>query len=50
MEAAERGKKTMASQIYKIIQEMADGDRVAMQVEWTGTLAVPFGSIEAGTK
>lgn len=48
MEAAERGRKTMASQIYKIIHEMAEGHRVAMEVEWTGILAVPFGSIVAG--
>lgn len=48
LEGAERGKKTMARQIYKIMHEMADGDRVAMEVEWLGTLAVPFGSIPAG--
>jgi ketosteroid isomerase-like protein len=38
----------MASQIYKIMHEMADGDRVAMEIEWVGTLAVPFGPIPAG--
>jgi ketosteroid isomerase-like protein len=48
LEGAERGRKAMASQIYKIMHEMADGDRVAMEVEWLGTLAVPFGSIPAG--
>ncbi len=48
MEEAERGKKSMAGQIYKIIQEMEDGERVAMEVEWIGTLAVPFGSVPAG--
>ena len=37
LEGAERGKKTMASQIYKIMHEMADGDRMAMEVEWEGT-------------
>jgi ketosteroid isomerase-like protein len=48
LEGAEHGKKTMGSQIYKIMHEMADGDRVAMEVEWAGNLAVPFGSIPAG--
>jgi ketosteroid isomerase-like protein len=48
LEGADRGKKAMASQIYKIMHEMADGDRVAVGVEWVGTLAVPFGSIPAG--
>jgi hypothetical protein len=50
MEAAERGRKTTASQIYKVINEMAEGHKVAMEVEWAGILAVPFGSIEAGAK
>jgi hypothetical protein len=34
--------------MYKIIQEIADGDRVALQVERVGTLAVSFGSIPYG--
>jgi len=48
LEGSERGKNTMASQIYKIMHEMAEGDRAAMEVEWVGTLAAPFGSIPAG--
>ncbi len=44
----ERGKKVMSRQMYKIKQEIADRDRVALEVEWVGTLAVPFGSIPAG--
>ena len=48
LEGAERGRKTMANQNYKIMHEMADGDRVAMEVECVGTLAVPFGSIPEG--
>jgi hypothetical protein len=42
MEAAERGKKAMVSQIYKIIREMA------LEVGGTGILAVLFASIAAG--
>jgi hypothetical protein len=34
--------------MYKIKQEIADIDRAALEVEWVGTLAVPFGSIPAG--
>jgi ketosteroid isomerase-like protein len=48
LEGAERGKKLMSRQMYKIKQELADDDRVALEVEWVGTLAVPFGSIPAG--
>ena len=45
---AERGKRVMPRQMYKIKQEIADHDRVALEVEWVGTLAVPYGSIPAG--
>ena len=45
----ERGKKVMSRQMYKIKQEIANHDRVALEVEWVGTLAVPFGSIPAGS-
>ncbi len=48
LEGAERGRKVMSRQMYKIKQEIADHDRVAREVEWVGTLAVPFGSIPAG--
>ena len=48
LEGAERGKKVMSRQMYKIKQEIADNDRVALEVVWVGTLAVPFGSIPAG--
>jgi ketosteroid isomerase-like protein len=48
LEAAERGKRVMSRQKYKIKQEIAEGDRVALEVEWVGTLAVPFGSIPVG--
>src|SRR5260370_31390754 len=48
LEGAERGKRVMSRQMYKIKQEIADHDRVALEVEWVGTLAVPYGSISAG--
>src|SRR6267378_6660490 len=38
----------MSRQMYKIKQEIEDNGRVALEVEWVGTLAVPFGSIPAG--
>jgi ketosteroid isomerase-like protein len=45
---AERGRKAMAKQTYQILNEMADGDRVALEVQWVGILAVPFGTLPAG--
>lgn len=49
LEGAERAKKIMSRQMSKIKQEIADHDRIALEVEWVGTLAVPFGSIPAGS-
>jgi len=48
MEAAARGRKVLTSQTYDIRSELASGDRVVMEVLWTGVLAVPVGSIPAG--
>jgi hypothetical protein len=38
----------MSRQIYKIMNEIAAGDRVGLEVEWVATLAVPFGSLPVG--
>ncbi|HKB34942.1 MAG TPA: nuclear transport factor 2 family protein, partial [Gemmataceae bacterium] len=48
LEAGERGKKAMRSQRYEILGAVAGGDTVALEVRWTGTLAVPLGSLPAG--
>jgi ketosteroid isomerase-like protein len=45
--AANRGKKVMSSQTYEVTNALATGDQVALEVIWTGTLAVPFQSIPA---
>jgi ketosteroid isomerase-like protein len=42
LEGAERGKKAMSRQIYKIKQEIPALDRVALEVEWVGTLPYPL--------
>jgi ketosteroid isomerase-like protein len=47
-EAAQRGRQVMAAQRYEVLNALACGDQVALEVRWTGTLAVPFGSIPAG--
>jgi len=46
--ASERGKKVMQRQRYDIVSMTAQGDRVAIELDWTGTLAVPVGSLPAG--
>jgi predicted ester cyclase len=48
LEAAERGKKAMSNQMYKITHEIAESDRVALEGEWVGTLEVPFGLLPVG--
>lgn len=47
-EAAERGRKVVTRQRYEIVNLLASGNQVAVEAIWTGTLAVPFGSIPAG--
>ena len=46
--AAERGRKVMTSQRFEVINAIASGEQVAVEAVWTGTLAVPLGSIAAG--
>jgi ketosteroid isomerase-like protein len=44
----ERGKALIASQSYVIRSLVSDGDRVCAETEWTGTLAVPLGTLKPG--
>ncbi|HUR81214.1 MAG TPA: nuclear transport factor 2 family protein [Thermoanaerobaculia bacterium] len=46
--AAASGKKVVSAQRYEIRNAVALGEHVALEVQWTGTLAVPFGTIPAG--
>jgi len=46
--AAERGGKVMSSQSFTLLHAVASGDHVACEVQWAGTLAVPYGSIPVG--
>ena len=49
LEGAARGKELMSAQTYEVHSALADGDRVALEVTWTGTLAVALGSLSAGS-
>lgn len=46
--AAERGQQVLSSQRYEIQHEMESGNRVALEVLWTGTLALPVAGLPAG--
>jgi ketosteroid isomerase-like protein len=48
LEAARRGKKVMSRQRYEVVNFVSEGDRVSLEVLWTGVLAVPYGSIPVG--
>ena len=43
-----RGKQMLAEEHYDVLEATAMGDRVALQVRWTGVLAVSVGALKAG--
>lgn len=48
LEASRRGKNVMCRQSYEVVNSVSEGDRVSLEVLWTGVLAVPYGSIPVG--
>jgi ketosteroid isomerase-like protein len=49
-EAFEKGRKIFARQTYEITNEVVNGNTVALEVLWTGTLSIPFGTLAAGSQ
>jgi ketosteroid isomerase-like protein len=49
-EASERGRKVLSSQRYEVRNAVAAGDQVALEIDWTGTLAIPLGTLQPGAK
>jgi ketosteroid isomerase-like protein len=47
-EGAERGQELLTAERYEILNAIASGDQVALEVQWSGTLTVPFGKVPAG--
>jgi ketosteroid isomerase-like protein len=43
-----RGKQLLRSERYEILETGASGDLVALQVKWTGVVAVPVGALQPG--
>lgn len=48
--AFEKGRKIFARQTYEITHAVTTGETVALEVLWTGTLAIPFGTLPAGSQ
>ncbi|MDP9149056.1 MAG: nuclear transport factor 2 family protein [Myxococcota bacterium] len=46
--AAERGKLAVQNQRYEVRHVVAEGDFVALEVDWSATSKVPFGQTPAG--
>ncbi len=47
-EAFQKGRKLFSRQTYEITNHSTTGNLVALEVLWTGTLAIPFGTLAAG--
>lgn len=48
LEGAEAGQRLMARQMFEIVTVTEAGDRVAVELNWTGELAMPMGMLKAG--
>lgn len=47
-EAAERGRRVVLCEQYEIASSIEQGDKLALEVIWTATLAVPLGALPVG--
>lgn len=48
LDGQERGKHVLVSEKYQIVNSLETDDRLALEVIWTATLAIPLGSIPIG--
>jgi hypothetical protein len=48
VEALRRGKQMLRAERYDVLEAVGSGDRLALQVKWTGVLAVPVGTLKPG--
>ena len=48
--AARKGKRTLRAQKFDVVNSIVDGDNVALEVFWSGLLAVPVDTLPADTE
>lgn len=48
LDAAGRGQHVVHSQRYEVLNSLASGDTVALEVQWSATLAIETGTIPVG--
>jgi hypothetical protein len=46
----QQGRKILTTNRYEIMNAFAAGDWVTLEIVWTGTLAIPLGSMAAGAE
>jgi ketosteroid isomerase-like protein len=49
-DAFEKGRKVLSAQTYEIKNALVNENSVAVEVLWTGTLALSFGNLSAGSE
>jgi len=50
LDSARKGKKIISHQKYDVLNAIGDGDRVAMEVFWSGLLAMPLEGLPANSQ
>ena len=50
LKRSEQGLTVLREQRYEIVSEIAQGNRAAVEARWTGVLAIPLGTLEAGAE
>ena len=48
--ASEQGAGLLSAQSYDVVSYLEQGDTAAVQLTWRGTLAVPMGTVPAGSE
>jgi ketosteroid isomerase-like protein len=48
LDGALKGQKVLRAQRFEILNALESGATVVLELQWTGTLAVPVGSLPAG--
>jgi len=48
LEGQQKGQRVLVSERYEIVDCLEAGERLALEVIWTGTLAIPLGSLPVG--
>lgn len=48
LDGQQKGKRVLSAERYEIVNAVESGEQLALEVIWTGTLAIPLGTTPAG--